>query len=77
MASSTQINDARREAGQHILFYYPDYKQRNAALGIGFTAEQTAQMVTFINAVRARCDEYEAAIEAGQTPVIDYLDITP
>lgn len=64
---------AKREAGNHIYKYYPPYKQQNAALGIGFSSEQTAQMVAFINAVRARCDEYEAA----ENPVIDYGDITP
>lgn len=64
---------AKREANLYIISYYSDIKQRNAALGIGFTPEQTAQMVAFINAVRARCDEYEAA----ENPVIDYSDITP
>jgi len=64
---------SKSEAAQHIYKYYPHYKQQNAALGIGFTEEQKAQMVAFINAVRARCDEYEAA----ENPVIDYSDITP
>lgn len=64
---------AKREAGQHILKYYPAHKQRNAALGIGFTEEQKAQLVAFISAVKARCDEYEAA----ENPVIDYSDILP
>ncbi len=73
MASTTQIHDAKREAGLHISKYYPDYKQRNAALGVGFTPEQVAAMVNFINKVRDRCDEYEAA----ENPTIDYSDITP
>ena len=67
------IQDAKLKAGVHIESYYAAYKQRNAALGIGFTAGQVAAMVAFINAVRARCDEYEAA----ESPVIDYSDITP
>ena len=64
---------AKREANLYIISFYNDIKQRNAALGIGFTAGQVTQMVNFINAVRARCDEYEAA----DNPVIDYSDITP
>lgn len=64
---------AKREANLYIISYYSDIKQRNAALGIGFTPEQTAQMVAFINAVRARCDEYEANDKAD----IDYSDIKP
>ena len=64
---------AKREANLYIISFYSDIKQRNAALGIGFTPEQKQQMIDFINKVRARCDEYEAA----ENPVIDYSDITP
>lgn len=73
MASDNQIRDARVYAGLHIGRYYPDYKQRNAALGIGFTPEQVTTMVNFINAVIARYEEYKTA----ENPVIDYSDITP
>lgn len=72
--ASTEINRiAKREAEYRIQQFYPAYKQRNAALGIGFSPEQTAQMVNFIERVIARCDEYEAA----ENPVIDYSDILP
>lgn len=64
---------AKRECNRHILSYYSDIKQRNAALGIGFTPEQTAKMVNFIERVIARCDEYEANDKAD----INYDDITP
>lgn len=67
---------AKREANLHIMRFYPNYKQQNAALGI-YSDEVKAQIVTFIQAVRTRCDEYEAAIEAGQTPEINFSDITP
>lgn len=64
---------AKREANIYIISHYSDIKQRNAALGIGFTPEQTAQMVNFIERVIARCDEYEANDKAE----IDYSDIKP
>ena len=73
MATNHEIYAAKREASNYISKNYSAYKQRNAALGIGFTEEQRAKMVAFINAVRARCDEYEAA----ESPQIDYSDITP
>lgn len=73
MAAAEINRIAKREAEYRIQQFYPAYKQRNAALGIGFTEQQTAQMVAFINAVRARCDEYEAA----EDPTIDYSDIAP
>lgn len=74
MASSTEINDARREAGMHISRYYPPHKQLNILRqGSGYGPVELEQMSVFIDAVRARCDEYESA----DNPVIDYSDIVP
>lgn len=71
MASST---DCKREATRHIYSFYPQHKQINAALGITQDADVIAD---FISRVKARCDEYEAQISVGETPEIDFSNITP
>jgi len=74
MAINTQINDARREAGIHINKYYPQHRRENILdLANGYTEQDRAAFRAFRDAVRARCDEYEAA----DNPVIDYSNITP
>lgn len=75
------IGFLKRAASAWIEQHYPDHKQRNAALGIGCTDEQRSQMVAFINAVRARCDEFEQGIEnlpETHPELLDlFSDITP
>lgn len=65
---------AKREASLHINKYYPPHRRENILdLAEGYTEQDRTQFRVFRDAVRARCDEYEAA----ESPVIDYSDITP
>ena len=74
MATETQIWTAKRAAGEHINMHYPQHKRENLIdLADGYSEQDRAQFRAFRDAVRARCDEYEAA----ESPVIDYSDITP
>ncbi len=74
MATSIQINDARREANLHINKYYPQHRRENILdLANGYTEQDRTTFRAFRDAVRARCDEYEEA----ENPVIDYSDILP
>jgi len=71
----------RTRAEQAILSKYPQYKQLNIIRqGSGYAEKDLVSMNAFIDAVRARCDEYEAEIESADDPgsiVIDYSDIQP
>lgn len=79
------INRCKVEASERITKFYPLWKQANAANLIGFDANEKTAMISFIDAVRARCDQYETSIsgasnEASVTAIcesIDYSDITP
>jgi hypothetical protein len=69
---------ANDDAGIHINEFYALYRQINISrLAQDYTQADLDKMSTFIDAVRDRCHQYEAEIQAGQTPVIDYTDITP
>lgn len=70
------IKCMKRQASEHIDAYYPDYKQRNAALGI-YGEEEKLVIVNFIQAVIAQVDVYEAEISEGQTPEINFGSIVP
>lgn len=65
-----KIFECKRKATEHIFSFYPQHKQINAALGI---TNDAATIADFISRVKARCDEYEAAVDS----VIDYSDIAP
>ncbi len=74
MANEKQTNTARRLANQRIEQFYPQHRRENILdLADGYTEQDRAQFRAFRDAVRARCDEYEAA----ENPVIDYSDILP
>ena len=69
---------ANDDAGIYINGLYALYRQINITrLAQGYTQADLDKMSTFIDAVRDRCHQYEADIDAGQTPTIDYTDITP
>jgi len=70
--------EAKDKANQHIESYYALYRQINISrLAQGYTQSDLTTMSTFIDAVRARCHQYEADIEDNQIPEIDYSDINP
>lgn len=69
---------ANDDAGIHVTGYYALYRQINISrLAQGYTQADLDKMATFIDAVRDRCHQYEAEIDAGQTPDINYSDIVP
>lgn len=69
---------ANDDAGIYINGYYLLYRQINITrLAQGYTQADLDKMSTFIDAVRDRCHQYEADIDAGQTLDIDYSDIVP
>jgi CRISPR/Cas system CSM-associated protein Csm2 small subunit len=69
---------AKSLANARIEQFYALYRQINISrLAQGYTQADLNTMSVFIDAVRDRCHQYEAEIQAGQTPVIDYTDITP
>jgi hypothetical protein len=69
---------AKSLANARIEQFYALYRQINISrLAQGYTQADLDTMSVFIDAVRDRCHQYEAEIQAGQTPVIDYSDITP
>jgi len=65
-AKASAIADMKASAGDEILEAAPDYKQRNAALGI-LTTEEIDTIKTAIEATRTKCDAKEAAIAACTT----------
>lgn len=70
--------EAKDKANQHIESNYALYRQINIArLAQGYTQSDLTTMSTFIDAVRARCHQYEDDIENNQIPEIDYSDINP
>ena len=70
--------EAKEKANQHIESHYALYRQINISrLAQGYTQSDLNTMSTFIDAVRARCHQYEADIENNQIPEIDYSDINP
>ena len=76
-----KITSAKMLANWAISGVYPEYKQINIIRqGSGYTQQDLVSMNAFIDAVRARCDKYEAEIESADDPgsiVIDYSDIQP
>jgi hypothetical protein len=69
---------AKMGAYMRIVSQYNDIKQINILdLAQGYTEADRTTFRTFRDAVRTRCDEYEAQIDQGQSPVIDYSDIVP
>ena len=58
-----QLQDIREKAKQLILSAVPEYKQRNAALGL-LTEEETQQIKNSIQAIRTRSNQKEAEINA-------------
>jgi hypothetical protein len=71
-------NKAKALANARIEQFYALYRQINISrLAQGYTQADLDTMSVFIDAVRDRCHQYEADIQAGQTPTIDYSDITP
>lgn len=58
-----QLARVRADCGAAIIAAAPEYKQRNAALGLLSQADAAA-VVAAVQACRARCDELEAAINA-------------
>lgn len=74
MATDKQIWHANRDAQARIEMFYPITKQLNIGrMGWGYTVLDKTKMDTFIDAVRARCKQYEQA----QNPTIDYSDMEP
>lgn len=70
--------NAADDAGMHVTGYYALYRQINISrLAQGYTQVDLDKMAAFIDAVRDRCHQYEAEIDAGQTPDINYSDILP
>jgi hypothetical protein len=69
---------AKSLANARIEQFYALYRQINITrLAQGYTQADLDKMSTFIDAVRDRCHQYESEIDAGQTPDINYSDITP
>ena len=69
---------ANDDAGIYINGYYALYRQINISrLAQGYTQADLDKMSVFIDAVRDRCHQYEAEIDAGQTPAMNYSDIVP
>lgn len=67
------ILQIKNKCKHHIHLYYSTEKQTCVNELQGYTQEQKNTMWVFINACRARSDEYEAAVDS----VIDYSDIAP
>lgn len=55
-------NELRKEAMKTILEVAPDFKQRNAALGL-LSAEETNIIVTHIKNIREQCDDLLNAVD--------------
>ena len=72
---------AKTRCEQRILTEYPTYRQLNIIRqGSGYAKKDLNKMNSFIDAVRARCDKYEAEIKVSKDPEsikIDYDDIKP
>jgi len=60
---SFQLQEIREKAKQLILSAVPEYKQRNAALGL-LTDEETQQIKNSIQTIRTRSNQKEAEINA-------------
>ena len=75
------LASCKMKTEQVIYGAYPGYKQLNIIRqGSGYTQQDIVSMNAFIDAVRARCDHYEAVISAAEDPseiIIDYSDIKP
>ncbi|MCP4481429.1 MAG: hypothetical protein GY817_01185 [bacterium] len=62
-----KIEELKSKTSTEIYAVYPDYKQRNMALGI-YTEEEKQIMVNFINTKRTENDTTETAINNATTP---------
>ena len=61
-----RIASAKEQAGVEILEKYPEYKQRNAMLGL-LSDEEVLQIKTGIQEIRGRCSSMESTINACQS----------
>ena len=74
------LNCIKGTCEQHIVKYYPPYKQFNIQALQGYTQDDKNKMWLFINACRMRCKELEDLHDSGELnslAQINYSDITP
>jgi hypothetical protein len=60
------VNGIKELASIRILSIYPEYKQINASLGI-YGEEYKQEMITFIQGIRTKVQEYEALANSAIT----------
>lgn len=62
----------KQECRRHILSLYPEFKQRNAGMGI-YSEEENQRIINGIKDCISKCDRLEALIEAQTTK--DDIDV--
>jgi hypothetical protein len=63
LVKENQLNAVRSRAMELILDFAPEYKQRNAALGL-LSQQETDAIKNHIQTIRTQSNQKEAAIEA-------------
>ena len=65
-AKSDRIKTLKGECTQYILENYPDYKQRNAGMGI-YATEENEKIINGVKAAIQQIDSIEASINSCTT----------
>jgi hypothetical protein len=65
-AKSDRIQTLKWECSQYILQNYPDYKQRNAGMGI-YAPEENERIINGVKAAIQQIDSIEASINSCTT----------